>query len=119
MHYSIVFASLAALAAANSHYDESNFGKHHLGNRFGHGPTGRRCDRLDRQGRCDNDRRYNGLMETIFGNKYECMVDARSIPEEEEATRRCCHELGGRLFEHDMRVSSFTHEIITETITLT
>ena len=110
MHYSIVFASLAALAAANSHYDESNFGKHHLGNRFGHGPTGRRCDRLDRQGRCDNDRRYNGLMETIFGNKYECMVDARSIPEEEEATRRCCHELGGRLFEHDMRVSSFTHE---------
>jgi hypothetical protein len=36
------------------------------------------------------------------------MVDARSISEEEEVTRRCCHELGGRLFEHDLRVSSFT-----------
>jgi len=39
----------------------------------------------------------------VNNNKYECLVEARHEREEDEATRKCCHELGGRLVDDRTR----------------
>ena len=67
MHYSIIFASLAALAAANSHV----------------------------LGESRNDNRDGRLGSWKY--EVECVTDARTKYEEERATRLCCDELDGRL----------------------
>jgi len=83
-----------------------------------------RYGRCARQGQCDRNRhdgrgngRGNGrhnyevlsVMDIIFGSSdYECVTEARTEKEEEEAAKRCCHQIGGKLFDDRSRVGPST-----------
>lgn len=87
-----------------------------------------RYGRCARKGQCDRNRhdgsgngrgngRDNGhrnyevlsVMDIIFGSSdYECVTEARTEKEEEEAAKRCCHQIGGKLFDDRSRVGPST-----------
>jgi hypothetical protein len=138
MRYSIIFATLTALAAANSHlHDESRFENvvnhnRHDQDRYGHhndqygrhngqhghhndqyrrhnDQYGRRNDRLDRSNR-DNEYRYGNRQHFVIDmneskDTQTCRLRGRSVEEDDEINKHCCHEVQGKLLTRSQAVS--------------